>query len=272
MSRSGGNPTARGSYSRSDEAPRCVNAGTLHTAGHQHIPLKSAEDWKQPSHLHSSGSIGAMHFSCRTTVQSMHPMRQCSFLSSQTPGSWHSSQVMPYERTSRVTLPFRACMGQAFITIPCRNACSVSSLIFAWTVVKSSEVRDSADSSSKAAAGEGLMESGERRGDESGVIAPTDSRRLRFREAGGLTAEMPFRQAPPALPGAKIRVFVLTTAASGAAATGAGAGAATGAATTDAAAGVAMAALSLGAVVASALSAPRTVCKLPLLLHCLHPC
>ena len=217
-----------------------------------------------------------MHFSCRTTVQSMHPMRQCSFLSSQTPGSWHSSQVMPYERTSRVTLPFRACMGQAFITIPCRNACSVSSLIFAWTVVKSSEVRDSADSSSKAAAGEGLMESGERRGDESGVIAPTDSRRLRFREAGGLTAEMPFRQAPPALPGAKIRVFVLTTAASGAAATRRRGGCSNGRGDDGCSGGgghggVVTAAAS-GAVVASALSAPRTVCKLPLLLHCLHPC
>ena len=140
-------------------------------------------------------------------------------------------------------------------TLP-QRLCSVSSLIFAWTVVKSSEVRYSADSSSKAAAGEGLMESAERRGDESGVIAPTDSRRLRFREAGGLAAEMPFRQAPPALPGAKIRVFVLTTAASGAAATGAVAGAATGAATTDAAAGVAMAALSLQLRAALLVQAP----------------
>jgi hypothetical protein len=40
-------------------------------------------------------------------------------------------QVMLYERTSRVTRPCRACMGQAVITTPWLNACAVSSVILA---------------------------------------------------------------------------------------------------------------------------------------------
>ena len=123
---------------------------------------------------------------CRTSAHSMQPTRQSWWSSSQTPGSLQAMQVMLYERTSRVTRPCRACMGQAVITTPWLNACAVSSVILARSasIDEGGETTSSIDVTTAAVARWTVVElegSGARSGDVPKV------RLHRREERGGVT-------------------------------------------------------------------------------------